>query len=185
MKNENLFRPISTIHKMWLIHQTTLSGLRKILKDGYIHPAAKTGNERSDMKLKEVYMSVLFDDMTVDGQGGSVDILLFFPLDIMKRHRPTHWTPTWSYGEVEDDTIGYVPSKSPSENARRWHSVFRDIHSRKSDFLYSKGKNEVVFSESIPIEEVAFIYVRKDVSIPFDVPKRIDTKQKLNREISG
>jgi hypothetical protein len=188
MKNENLFGLIFTIHNMWLIHETSITALKKILKDGYLRPSSHTKNRQYDVSLQDVYMSVLFDDMTLDGQGGPVDVLLIFPLEIMKRHPPKHWSSAWVYGitigpKGHETTLEYTRSKSPEENAKRWHTAFRTRHSEKRDFLYSKGKNEVVFSDAIPIDEVAFIYIRKDIAERFriDNPKKIDTKQKLNK----
>lgn len=184
------------IIKMWLVHETTLQSLRKILRDGFIKPSGKTGKNRYDEDMEYVFMSVLFDDTEIVGMGGTVDVLLFFSLDIMKKYTPLHWTSTWAFGAFHDGTekdykgtdvsVKYDTSKSPEENAQVWHTRFRELHSKSKDYIFKIGGgqwNEVVFDQDIPISEIQHIYLNKSITPKFDVPKRVDTKQKLNKLI--
>lgn len=179
---------------MWLVHETTIQNLQKILRDGFLKSSGKTKKNRYDADLDYVFMSVLFDDTEIVGMGGAVDVLLFFPLDIMKKYKPLHWTSTWAFGAFHDGTeedykgidvsVKYDSSKTPEENAQIWHTVFRNLHSKSRDYVFKIGGgewNEVVFDQDIPVSEIKYIYLNKSLSPKFEVPKRVDTKQKLNK----
>ena len=175
---------------MWLVHETTLKGLEKILQDGYIKPSSETRNNRytdDDYLLDGVFMTPLFDDTKITGYGGPIDILIFFPIKIMETYTPSHWSSDWYYGDVHETsnkdevTIPYNKSKSSVENANIWHKKMRELHSKQSDYDFKTSKHEVVFKKKIPISEASFVYLKKEPK--FDVPNRIDTKQKLNKLI--
>lgn len=162
---------------MWLIHETSLSKLKKILQDGYL---------KSSRKTDEIYMSVLFNDIQIVGKGEHDDILLVFPIEILKKYDTSHWSPEWLGRYVKGTSIRYDKSKTPKENLDTWNSVFHDVRTKKQDFIYKvRASNEVVFNEKIPISEVSFIYMNNTVKPTFDVPKRVSTKQALNKLLEG
>lgn len=182
---------------MWLVHETTLSNLKKILQDGFLKPSSKTGRNRYDEDLEYIFMSMLFDDTEIVGLGGDIDILLFFPIDLMKKYKPLHWTSTWAYGTYYDKpkegrrgtnvSVKYDNSKNPKENASDWQTIFRTFHNKAKDYIFRIGggqSNEIVFDQEIPVSEIQYIYMTKDVNPKFEVPNRVDTKQKLNKLIS-
>jgi len=174
---------------MWLVHETTLKGLNKILQDGYISPSSETKNLRlGENELDHVFMSVLFNDIKIVGYGETIDILIFFPLKIMEKYNPSHWSSDWVYGDFietsdTDISIPYNKAKSSTENAKKWHTAFRQIHNKKIEYDFKNSRNEVIFKQKIPISEIAFVYLKKDPK--FEVPNRVDTKQKLNKLIMG
>ena len=160
---------------MWLVHETGLYTLKRILQEGEIKPSGKNN---------EIYMSVLFDDVQIVGKGEADDVLIIFPIDTLEKYNPLHWSPDW-FGEYKKGvSVKYDKSKSAKENVDIWNSIYHSTNTKVQDYIYKfKSHNEVVFNKSIPISEVAYIYVRKSVNPKFEIPNRVDTKQKLNKLI--
>lgn len=168
---------------MWLIHETSINNLKEILEDGYV----RSSKEQNYGHLKKVYMSVLFDDMEISGDFSP---LLFFPISILDKYDVSHWSSTW-FGEQfkknkddnKDYSVKYDKSKSAKDNVTDWHIIFRTLHNKAKNYKYGihNSANEVLFNEKIPLSELAFIYLKKDHPVKFEIPKRVDTKQKLNK----
>ena len=167
---------------MWLVHSTSIYKLENILEDGEI----KISKDRVSGRNK-VFMSVLFDDMKLPSRDISDDTLIFFPIEILESYNVSHWASAWLGGNPEYQPNGQVVikydyKKSAMENAKIWQENFYVLHPQKKYKIYKEhgGKfNEVIFTESIPIGESAFIYVDKTRKIDFDVLDRIDNKKEL------
>lgn len=172
---------------MWLVHETTTTSLKKILEDGYIQPSSETGVGRyaEDEKLKQVFMSVLFDKLPRPTKQGGIDsILLFFPLELMNKYTPSHWTSTWNYGDMIEDnsaiSVEYNKHESPKENALKWKTLLETIHTKK----HAKSMmNEVVFKKKIPISEAMFIYAKSDKKIDYEIPNRVTSLGELRKRM--
>ena len=182
---------------MWLVHSTNKWNLKKILEDGELKPSSKTDKERHDVKLDNVFMSVLFDEMEVKGYIG--EVLLFFPMELMESYEVSHWSSNWNYGDMfdsddeEDVSIEYDYTKSAKQNAEIWQEYFYTLHPQKKYKIYGKtgdGQfNEVVFKDSIPLGECSFIYLNKKTKVDFNtygvdevnIPDRVDNPRERNK----
>jgi hypothetical protein len=185
---------------MWLVHWTTIEGLKAILEDGEIKPSTKTKNLRfaHDEGLDDIFMSVLFEDEIPTRREGP---FIIFPLEIMESYDVSHWSSSWQFGEVVDrkgeDNIQYDTDISAKENAEIWRKRFYELHPQKKykKFTLLGGQqNEVVFSArpgdsiSIPVGEASFIYTADaeelsgELIYDYDV---IDDINKLNKLLKG
>jgi hypothetical protein len=174
---------------MWLVHSTNKWNLKKILEDGELKPSSKTDNERYDVKIDKVFMSVIFDQMDIKGK--SNEALIFFPIELMESYDVSHWSSNWNYGDMfdsddeEDISIEYDYTKSAKQNVEIWQEYFYTLHPQKKYKIYGKsgaGKdNEVVFRASIPLGECSFIYLNKESKVEVEVPFRVDNPRERNK----
>jgi hypothetical protein len=176
---------------MWLVHSTKKWNLKKILEEGEIKSSTKTKNVRYSQDgefMDGLFMSVIFDDVKVLGDH---DALIFFPIDIMDSYGVSHWASGWLGGDPDYQPEGYKviqydDKKSAKQNAEVWQEWFYKLNTKKMYKTYrdthdsAKG-NEVIFTESIPMGEASFIYLRKDKKVKFEVPDRIDNARELNK----
>lgn len=171
---------------MYLVHSTTVSNFKKILQDGEIKSSSVTGNERYDVLFDQVFMSVLFDNVKVLGRH---DVLIFFPVDILKKYKVSYWTPIWNYGE-EYNSIPYNKKLSPEKNVKLWEKVFYETNTLKKYKVFSgRGdgahSNEVMFESKIPLSEAVFIFTKSgSITSIFDKPI-IKTTRKINQILIG
>lgn len=178
---------------MWLVHSTNKYNLKKILDDGEIKPSSQTNINRHDINLSNVFMSVLFDNVKVLGIR---EALIFFPIEIMESYSVSHWSSNWNYGDLFDESdeeevsILYDVKESAKKNTEVWQEWFYKCHPQKMYKTYSRGTsaqtNEVVFSDSIPMGEASFIYLRKDINIDEadNYLYRIDNTRELNKRLN-
>jgi len=173
---------------MYLVHTTTLRNFEKIVKDGKLKPSSETGQRRYDVYLNEVYMSVLFDNVKISKPGSQV--LIFFPVQIMERYKVLHWSPIWDYGFFDKDTgsIKYNFNMSAKNNVLRWEKQFYDINFQKMYKVFKPGSctsaagNEVVFGESIPLSEAAFIFIKDEKDNFIGSTKKLNQLLKVDRQ---
>ena len=171
---------------MYLVHSTTVSNFKKILEDGEIKSSSITGNERYDVLLDQVFMSVLFDNVKVLGRH---DVLIFFPVDILKKYKISYWTPTWNYGEPLN-SIPYNKSLSPEKNVKIWEKVFYKINILKKYKVFSRigegaQSNEVMFESKIPLSEAVFVFTTSRLKMSKIDKIIIRTTRKLNQILIG
>jgi hypothetical protein len=167
---------------MYLIHQTSLTNLKKILHDGVLKPSCKTRNIRlgdDDHCLDEIYMSVVFPDMRITKQSRYGNVIIVFDIDTMKKYNVSHWSPDWYYGDIMDKSILYNKTKTPIENINLWNSNLNPIKN-------NRWRQEVIFKEDeIPLKD-NLIGVFYDGSDDFKdkIPKLIPTLRQFNKFIS-